>query len=77
MSRFGNTFHCICPCKGEGYHNLVRLMIFVHLAQPIACGNLVTGFGYRLKVPQLFVLQGECVFAAFEEDAFHLVQVVL
>ncbi len=50
---------------------------FLHFSQPVGGDDLVTHLGDGGEAPQLFAVQGVCVFAALQEYFFHGGQVVL
>ena len=77
LARSYHRFHLICTLKLERHHDAVRLRVLFHLAEPRAGLDRVAGLSQRLEVPQPVVVERVGVFAAFEEDAVHLVQIVL
>ena len=77
LSCFFQALDRIFSLKGKGDHDFVRLEVFVHFTQPVTAGHLVTHFGKRLEIPQFIIVQRESIFSTSEENAFHLVKVVL
>ena len=77
LARSYHRLHFIRTLKLERHHDAVRLRVLFHLAEPRAGLDGVAGLSQRLEVPQPVVVERVGVFAAFEEDAVHLVQIVL
>ena len=77
LARSYHRLHLICTLKLERYHDAVRLCVLFHLAEPCAGLDRVASLSQRLEVPQPVVVERVGVFAASEEDAVHLVQIVL
>ena len=67
----GETLHL------EGHHNLEQLVILLHLTQPVAFLHAVTWLGDGHELPLAVGVQRLGILAALEEDALHLVQVIL
>ena len=77
LSCFFQALDRIFSFEGKRNHDLVRLEIFVHFTQPATSSHLVTHFGKRFEIPQLIIVQRERIFSTPEENAFHLIEVVL
>ena len=52
-------------------------MVLLDLAKPVAGLHLIAHLCKGFKFPKAFAVKGFCVFTALQEDAFHLVEVVL
>ena len=77
LSGFHQALYSISSFKRERHHDLVRLEVFIHFAQPVTCGHLITHFRQRFEVPQFIVIQCKCIFTTFQEHAVHFIQVIL
>ena len=61
----------------EGNHNLERLVVFLHFSQPVTFLHTVAHLHDGYEVPLTICVQRFCILTSLEEDAFHLVQVIL
>ena len=65
------------PFEGEGNHDLDALEVLFYLTEPRSSSDTVTDSSQGLEVPESFTLQGISIRSSFEEDAIHLVEVIL
>ena len=77
LSFFDNRLNRIFAFEHERHHDLVRLVVLVHLTQPSRSLNLIANLGERLECPLLVLVQRETVLTALEEHTGQFVQVVL
>ena len=77
MSSGGNLLDGGRALHLERCHDLQRLAVLFDLAEPVTADDLVAYLHDGLEVPEAFAVERVGVLSALEEDALHLVEVVL
>ena len=77
LTGFGDGLHGVGSFEYERYHDLVRLMVFIHFAEPSSSLYFIANFGDRSKGPFLLLVEREVVLTALEEHTRQFIEVVL